>query len=136
MRQSLLVIFLISQETENKKKEEQSETNIKKIIKTFIKNGGDINHQDKHGNTAIMHCIFQYKILKHIVDMGGDIFLKNKAGLTVKDITEKKMKTIGSTNIEDENLLQSYDFLCKKEEELKIKSIIKNKLHKIQNKKL
>ena len=68
------------------------------IIKLFIRKGSKINFRDKYGYTPLMFCFkmnyntfIRYDIIKILLDNKADIYIKNKKGKHVLDITEKEI---------------------------------------------
>jgi len=58
-------------------------------IKRFLKAGFDINTKNEKGQTALMIVASDPKkdlsLLKYLIDLGADIFIKDNSGKTVED---------------------------------------------------
>jgi ankyrin repeat protein len=100
------------------------EKNNIKEIKKFIEEGGDLNIQDKWGDTALLCAIYKrhLDIAVLLLDNGADKDLKNHNGKTALDYAEKYNYTeiIELLTMSLENRLKEKE-LRKKEKELKEK---------------
>jgi len=66
------------------------------IVEYLLLRGGNINSQDVHGNTPLMHAVinWQYDTIKFLVDRGANINLKDKYGFSA--IEKAKFRGLAS----------------------------------------
>ena len=85
----------------------------KRMMKYLIKNGVDVNAQDKRGKTALMYCVEskQLEAIDILLESGADIYLRNIDGKTAIELYPIKVyskPSLNSPNIYSTNLSVAY----------------------------
>ena len=61
-----------------------------KVAKALVEAGSEVNAQDKLGNSPLHFALcadqLNYKLISYFISVGADLDLKNKFGVTPKDV--------------------------------------------------
>jgi ankyrin repeat protein len=65
-----------------------------KVVKAFIEAGGNVNHQNNFGETALMIAVLkeEIEISKILISAGADVNMQNKYGMRALTIAIRKNK--------------------------------------------
>ena len=69
-------------------------------IEYLINSGANINHQNNFGNTVLHKC-YSIPTIKKLLELGIDITIKNKDGLTAKELSKREHQNQKTNIIQD-----------------------------------